>query len=208
MKQFGLGVVLGWVVFACLSAHAHAAVESSAASQNGSEPSRVYLSASLSEGTSSFSNAVQGSTGTSGNQMELMLLASVQTGSLFVLEGGGGWLHNSLSGTAKPSGGFTPSSYSLVTDAAVAEFSPQIQVVDHLRVGFLGEALFGTDVSFVPGFGPGQSLTWLAGGQALYEFKFSGSAVRVGARYLQSLNIAQHALQSVQATVQFGVSVL
>jgi hypothetical protein len=166
------------------------------------------LSASLSEGTSSLSNPVQGSTGTSGNQMELMLLASVEVGS-FVLEGGGGWLHDTLSGTASPTGtGFSPTSYDLVTDAAIAEFSPQIRVVGGLRVGPVAEALIGPDVSFVPGFGPGQSLTWLGGGQALYEFRFSGTAIRAGARYLSSLNIADHQLQSIQATVQFGLSVL
>ena len=191
---FYLGVMF-WVVLLMVgSASAHAMMD---------------LSAALNEGTSSLSNPVSGATGTSGNQMELLLLATVDVGSLFVIEGGGGWLHDTLSGTATPaSGSFSPLSYDLVTDAAVAELSPQIRVAGGLRVGPVGEALFGPDVSFVPGFGPGQSLTFLGGAQALYEFRVSGAAIRAGARYLSSLNIADHQLQSVQATVQFGLNVL
>jgi hypothetical protein len=210
MKKFGIGVVLGWLVFACLSAGAHASTGGSSTTSAGDvgEPSRLYLSVSMSEGTSSLSNPVPGSTGTSGNQMELMLLVSMELGS-FVLEGGGGWLHDTLTGTASPTGtAFGPTSYSLVTDAAIAEFSPQIKVIGHFRVGPVAEALMGPDVSFVPGFGPGQSLTWMGGAQALYEFHLSGSAIRAGARYLSSLNIADHQLQSVQATLQFGLPVL
>jgi hypothetical protein len=191
---FYLGVMFWILVLLVSPASAHAMVD---------------LSAGLNEGTSSLSNPVSGSTGTSGNQLELLLLATVDVGEPFVIEAGGGWLHGTLSGTASPvSGSFSPLSYDLVTNAAVAELSPQIRVVGGLRVGPVGEGLFGPNVSFVPGFGPGQSFTFLGGGQALYEFRFSGSLVRAGARYLTSLNITDHQLQSIQATLQLGLPVL
>ena len=64
-------------------------------------------------------------------------------------------------------------------------------------------------MSFAPGFSDsGQNTAWLGGGQALYGFKLDGASIRAGARYTQSLNIASHTLQSVQATLQFGLPVL
>jgi hypothetical protein len=199
-----------WTLFflSATAAAAHAAsTRASLERTETEEPSKLYLSAAVNQGTSSLSNPVAGSTGTSGSRTELLLLASVDLGS-FVIEGGGGWLHDRLAGQAAPST-FGPTDYELVTDAGVAELSPRYRVVGGLELGPLAELLFGADVSFVPGFGDsGQHTAWLGGAQALYEFRLSGAAVRAGARYLRSLDIASHTLQSVQATLQFGLPIL
>jgi hypothetical protein len=167
----------------------------------------IYLSLSMNEGTSSLSNPVPGSTSNSGSRTELLLLASVEL-NRWVLEAGGGWLHDSLSGQANPST-FGVTDFDVVTDAGVAEVSPQYRIVDHLRIGPVAELLVGPDVSFsATVIGSDKHTAWLGGGQALYEFRLGQTALRAGARYLTSLDLADHQLQSVQATLQVGLPVM
>ena len=203
---FGFFALL--ILSASAAAHAATAATAPSSTTDGEAATRpLSLSAALNQGTSSLSNPVQGAIGNSGSRTELLLLASIELGS-FVLEGGGGWMHDRLSGSATPSG-FNPTQYELVTDAGVAELSPRLRVLGGLEVGPLVEMLFGPDVSFVPGFvDSGKNTAWLGGGQALYGFKLDRATVRAGARFLTSLSIPDHSLQSIQATLQIGLPVL
>jgi hypothetical protein len=205
---FWVGFVTLLVLTASAAAHAATPRSSSTVPRTDYEPPHVFLSAAVNQGTSSLSNPVAGSTGNSGSRTELMLLATVELGSL-VFEGGGGWMHDKLTGTGPANGLLSPSEYEVVTDAGIAELSPRYRVVGGLEIGPLVELLYGADLSFAPGFGTsGQTTAWLGGGQALYGFTVEGASLRAGARYTESLNVANHSLRSVQATLQIGLPVL
>jgi hypothetical protein len=186
---------------------AHAAPTSEVTVTEPSRADRLFVSASISRGTSSLSNPVPGSTDSSGSRTELLLLASYDLTD-FVLEGGAGWMRDSLTGTASPIG-FGVAEYELTTDAAVIELSPLVKLLARLRAGPLLEMLVGDDVSFKPGISESPSRTaWLGGLQALYEFRLGGTALRAGARYLTSLGLPGQQLRSLQATLQFGLPLL
>jgi hypothetical protein len=141
----------------------------------------------------------------SGNRTELLLVAT-RYFDHFALEAGGGWLHDRLSGTGS-AGSFTFSS-ELVTDAAVAEISPQYRLTERLQAGPLIETLFGPDVSFAVS-SSARTLAWLAGAEALYGFELgSRCALRAGARYLTSVGLPGQRSQAVEATLQIGLGLL
>lgn len=192
---------------------ARAALESEQSIESTSIKS-FYLSASLSTGTASLSSASGTAISTSGSQSEALLMGSYHFNH-FILEGGIGFLRNTFSGGAGGSvsssglgSDFSLTAYEQSTQCLVAEFSPQYRLTDHLQVGPLGEMLFGTDVSLIPGFSSdGQSTSFMAGGQALYGFSVSSVYLRAGARYLTSLGLESERSQSIQATLQIGLPI-
>ena len=168
------------------------------------EPRPIYFSAGLSEGLSSLSNAPQTATSSSGSQTELLALASWRLPN-WEFEAGAGWFHSSISGTAQATN-FGLHSYDMTTNAGVAEISPRYRLTENLQAGPVMELLFGSDVGFAPDWHQsGQSTAWLAGGQALYEFRLGTIALKPGVRYLASLNVPGHLLQSIEATLQFCI---
>src|SRR4051812_8450841 len=108
-KGFKTGFWLGVLLVLILSTSAGAAPtpmgksELSTTAPAEPESRSVYLSAALNQGTSSLSNPVPGSTVTSGSRTEVLLVATADLGR-FVIEAGGGWLHDSISGQANPQG--------------------------------------------------------------------------------------------------------
>lgn len=195
--------VLGLTVF--LVSAAAAAAEPSASetmAEPGQNSAAFYLSASFSDGVSTLSNT---GLDTNGTQMEIMLLGSLVLPS-WIIEGGGGWFLSDLSGGGQATGALQ--SYSLSTAAGVAELSPQYRLTDRLQIGPVMELLFGTDVSFGGLGSTTQDMTLLGGAQALYEFRLGMTSLKLGARYLASLDLPGEMLQSVQATIQFGLPIL
>ena len=168
----------------------------------GSASRSFYLSAALSGGP----------TNNSGSQVEALLMSSYHFTS-FILEGGLGFQRTSSSGGSDGSAAnsslgsnFSLVNYEQTTQNLVAEFSPQYRLTENLQIGPLAEMLFGTDVSMVPGLSSeGQTTAFMAGGQALYGFSIDSVYLRVGARYLSSLNLESDQIQSIQATLQIGL---
>ena len=198
--------IFGWAGLAVLIHSSVFSSEVRGATVSAGVPRSLFISAEINQGTAALSNAVPDETDSSGSQTEILALASWRLDS-WIFEFGGGWFHNTISGSAEPSG-FGVHQYKVVTQAGVVEVSPQYRITSHWQLGPVAEFLFGDDVGFNPGFGKrGQSTAWLAGLQSLYEFHLGQVALRPGVRYLVSLNVANHVLQSIQATFQLGLPI-
>lgn len=146
----------------------------------------------------------------SGTQFEALLLGELRAQD-WRFTAGGGYFRSSLTGRAEPSArnaGLALASYELVTEATALQTGISRRIIDSLEVGFLGQVLLGPDVGFRSGFGnSGVQAAWLGGMQAAYELRPTlGTRMKLGARYLRSLNLA-HRMDAVQATLTFGMPV-
>jgi hypothetical protein len=204
-----------WAVFSAMESSAATPdlagsnIEDSAEVFDRSDAHTLYLSGSVNEGVASLASAGSSILG-SGTQTELLGLATLKL-DYWIIEAGGGWLSSSLSGGTSnvPNSTLALSSYSMTTEAGVAELSPQYRLTEHLQAGPVGEMLFGSNVGFDYNLGgPLQEMALMGGAQALYEFRVGPMDLRAGARYLTNLNIPNQRLQTVQATLQFGLPVL
>jgi len=180
--------------------------------KSASSQSTLDLNLSVSEGYASL--ATQSSTlNSSGAFTQALALLDWHLGS-WTMELGGGLMTTTLSG-GSPSTAITTSSnlslvnYSSTTNAGVVQISPLYRVSDHIEVGPMGQILIGQDVGFLPSIGySGQSTAFFGGAQGLYEIPFESFHLKTGLQYISSLNLYQERLQSVQATLQIGFSLL
>lgn len=167
---------------------------------------RWILALGVSEGYTTLSSA---SVDSSGSLTQLMGVSSWIL-SDWVLEVGAGFLTAKISGHSGGTGsGMSLSDYEMTNNAGVVSLSPQYRMTDRLQLGPIVELLYGEDVGFRPGIGfSGKTTAWLAGAQALYSFNYQSLKMRAGAQYLRSLDLPNSELQSLQATLQLGFSLL
>jgi hypothetical protein len=161
----------------------------------------LYLLSELSGGASSLS--APSGPNADGSELSAVVLASWNI-SKWTLDGGFGVFENTVSGSST-----TFTQYEMQTVSLLAKISPQYHLTENLQIGPTAEVLFGSDVGFEAGLAnSGQNVSWLMGAQALYAVHSGAFPVKLGLRYLASLNLPKNSLRSVEATIQFGLPIL
>lgn len=136
-----------------------------------------------------------------GTQFNVTGLAAIGIGRGMVLDLGGGWYTNKISGE------FTPGVQTDVeTRAAYAEISPKIVLGQRWQLGPVVNAAFGTDTGFGPTIGD-SSVTWLAGLQGLYQLPLDQVDLRFMARAMTDINVRDRQAYIGLTGIQIGIPV-
>lgn len=163
--------------------------------QGFSDP-RIFLGAD--SGYSSLSTNASNEINTDGYQIDAKLLGSFYFKPA-VLDIGGGWLFNRVSGSSQ-----TVRDVSIETRAGFAELSPRLRFGERFQLGPIARLLFGTDMSFASAVLPQKSTATLAGVNFVYDIPYDTTNVRFALQGTTNLNTKERQNYTALLGVQIG----